>query len=63
MGFPFESITDENGRNDIMTQLLLYLRTTKLPFQPKPELSTKLDIDYRFPTGTPVSKHNVEIEN
>ena len=63
MGFPFESITDENGRNGLMAQLLLFLRTTKLPFQPKPELSTKLDIDYRFPTGTPVSNHNVEIEN
>lgn len=62
MGFPFETIKSEHDRNMLMAQMLLYLRTTKLPLQPQPVPSVKFDADYRFPTGLPASKHSAQIE-
>lgn len=62
MGFPFEAIKSEHDRNMLMSQMLLYLRTAKLPLQPQPAPTVKFDSGYRFPTGEPASKQNVEIE-
>jgi hypothetical protein len=46
----------------LMAQMLLYLRTTPLPIQPQPAPSVVFDRNYRFPTGTPASVHDTEIE-
>lgn len=62
MGFPFEAIKTAHDRNLLMSQMLLYLRTTRLPLQSQPAMSVKFDSNYRFPTGKPSSKDNLEIE-
>ncbi|MDE6317721.1 MAG: hypothetical protein K2L73_04910, partial [Muribaculaceae bacterium] len=62
MGFPFETIRSANARDMLMAQLLLYLRTTKLPIEAQPHPSVKFDGDYRFPTGIPASRENAYIE-
>lgn len=61
MGFPFETIMSAREREVLMEQMLLYLRPTKLPFEPCPTLVTKFDYDYRFPTGTLATKDGIEV--
>lgn len=62
MGFPFETIRGASDRDMLMAQMLLYLRTTRLPLQPQPSPSVIFDRDYRFPTGTPATLQSAGIE-
>lgn len=62
MGFPFETIRSADDREMLMAQMLLYLRTTPLPIEPQPAPSVVFDRNYRFPTSTPASVHDTEIE-
>lgn len=62
MGFPFETILSAHDRDMLMSQLLLYLRPTKLKLQPQPAPSVVFDSNYRFPTGTIATYENAKIE-
>ncbi|MBD5229638.1 MAG: xanthan lyase [Bacteroidales bacterium] len=62
MGFPFETIRGARDRDMLMAQMLLYLRTTRLPIQEQPKPTVKFDHNYRFPTGTPASCSDADIE-
>ena len=63
MGFPFETIRGARDRDMLMAQMLLYLRTTRLPLQEQPKPTVKFDHNYRFPTGTPASCSDADIES
>lgn len=62
MGFPFESIIANADRDMLMSQMLMYLRPTKLPLQPQGVPAVKIDRNYRFPTRPLPSVINAEIE-
>lgn len=62
MGFPFEAIISQSERNELMQQIMLYLRPTKLPIDPQAKPRVKFDRNYRFPTRPLPSNDNLTIE-